>query len=129
MSLIFFNNQAIKLKNNQKKEVFGHFLISTGAKNKNPLLIEGFYKIVSKVRLSQTLNLFNYFLAAVSTALTVVSTALTVVSTAGAATTAAAVSPSAFFSSPPAQDAKDAAITANTNNFFIFLCFNWLYDD
>ena len=37
MSLIFFNNQAIKLKNNQRKEVFGHFLISTGAKNKNPL--------------------------------------------------------------------------------------------
>jgi len=37
MSLIFFNNQAIKLKNNQKKEVFGQFLISTDAKNKNPL--------------------------------------------------------------------------------------------
>ena len=37
MSLIIFNNQAIKLKNNQKKEVFGHFLISTGAKKKNPL--------------------------------------------------------------------------------------------
>ena len=50
MSLIFFNNQAIKLKNNQKKEVIGHFLISTGAKNKNTLYIAGCYKIVSKVR-------------------------------------------------------------------------------
>ncbi len=37
MSLIIFNNQAIKLKNNQKKEVFGQFLITDGTKNKNPL--------------------------------------------------------------------------------------------
>ena len=36
---------------------------------------------------------------------------------------------STFLSSPLEQDANDAATTANTNNFFIFLCFNLLFND
>jgi len=35
---------------------------------------------------------------------------------------------STFLSSPLEQDANDAATTANTNNFFIFLCFNLLFN-
>jgi len=75
----------------------------------------------------------NYFLivSVVTVVLTVVSFTTRLVSGAGVVTTAvvsAVLTSSTVFVSPLLQDANDAATTANTNNFFIFVFFSLLFE-